>query len=121
MDREDLTGMRVIAGCRPPRRSSLGSGPSRAKEMTGKVLREFLALATVMDKAKKRGERFPFRAGVDLSAILAVGEASDEETADSDASQRSPRKTGIKKKKGWTILSLWPLWLIQTPLPRTRC
>jgi len=49
--------MRVIACCRPPRRSSLGSGASRAKEMTGKVLSEFLALATVTDKAKKRRRR----------------------------------------------------------------
>ena len=50
--------MRVIACCRPPRRSYLGSGPSRAKEMTGKFLCEFLALATVTDKAKKRKD-FP--------------------------------------------------------------
>lgn len=50
--------MRVIACCRPLRRSYLGSGPSRAKEMRGKVLREFLALATVTDKAKKRKD-FP--------------------------------------------------------------
>ena len=49
--------MRVIARCRPPRMSSFGSGASRAKEMTGKVLREFLVLATVMDKAKKRRRR----------------------------------------------------------------
>ncbi|XP_036741555.2 paraneoplastic antigen-like protein 8B [Manis pentadactyla] len=80
----------------------------------GEGPREFLALVTVTDKAKKEEmEKEPPGAesislnieeegsGVpDLVALLAVRDTSDEEPRDSDASERESQETGDQDKEG---------------------
>lgn len=86
----------------------MDSGASRAKEMTGKVLGEFLALATVTDKAKKKEKEkdSPFGRGSTYQPYWQWETRLVRRPRTATPPKASPRKTEIKKKRGWTILSL---------------